>query len=139
MPGLNIDVSGIGQALGAVGSVAKDIRAAITGQAVLDPAAQAQLEAKLAEIDGQVMTAQAAINQAEAASPDKFISYWRPAVGWACVLALVYEFLARPFLVVAGLNAPELQMQDLIGLLVGMLGLAGARTVEKIRGVEGNR
>ena len=139
MAGFNIDLSGLGQLATGIGSAAKDIRTAITGKAILDPTAQAELEEKLAAIDASVMNAQAAINQAEAASPNLFIAGWRPAIGWVCVIALAYNFLAEPLMKTFGLNAPTIQMQDLIGLLVGMLGLAGARTVEKINNVESNR
>jgi hypothetical protein len=46
---LKIDTAGIGGLISGIGSAAKDIRAAITGKSVIDPAAQAELEMKLAQ------------------------------------------------------------------------------------------
>ena len=90
--------------------------------------------------------AQIAVNQAEASSGSLFIAGWRPSVGWICVLGLFYEFLLSPLLPWA-LTAfghpvpdlPDLPTETLMTLLLGMLGLGGMRTVEKIKGAEGNR
>ncbi len=85
-------------------------------------------ETKLAE--GQLE-----INKVEAASPNLFVSGWRPGVGWVCCLALVYQFFLRPALVTFGKPAPDLPMGDLITILLGLLGLGTLRTVEKIKKV----
>lgn len=85
-------------------------------------------ETKLAE--GQLE-----INKVEAASPNLFVSGWRPGVGWVCCLALVYQFFLRPALVTFGKPAPDLPMGDLITILLGLLGLGTLRTVEKVKGV----
>lgn len=134
MPAVNIDTKGLGEAVGALGGLAKDIRAAITGKAVLDPAAEAALEAKLAEIDAQVMSAQAAINLAEAAKGG-FAGNWRPALGWCCVLGLSFKFLAAPVMTYFGLAAPALDSSEMMTLVVGMLGLVGARSFDKAKAV----
>jgi hypothetical protein len=86
-------------------------------------------ETKLAE--GQMD-----INKIEAASASLFVSGWRPAVGWVCVLGLFYTFFLQPILVsVMDTPPPSLEMGDLLTLLLGMLGLGGLRTAEKIKGV----
>ena len=102
-----------------------------------------ELAASLAQVQGQL-----AINEKEAESTNWFIAGWRPAVGWVCVLGLFYAYVAEPFLkfgltlyradLVAKL--PTLDTGTLIsGLLIPLLGLAGLRTFEKLKDVEGNR
>ena len=96
-----------------------------------------QQSGQLAELEAQTKLAQGqlAVNQVEAASPNLFVSGWRPSVGWCCSLALFYEFLARPVAIGMGWGAfPELDMGDLNTLLFGMLGLGALRTVEKVKG-----
>ena len=89
--------------------------------------------------------AQIAVNQAEASSGNLFIAGWRPAVGWVCVVALFYQYLVAPLapwlLNAFGVVVPNLPGLDdtLWQLLAGMLGLGAFRTVEKVKGAEGNR
>ena len=75
------------------------------------------------------------INKVEAASSSLFVSGWRPSIGWLCSVSLGYQFLLRPLLITFGKPAPPLDMADLLTLLLGMLGLGGLRTAEKIKGV----
>ncbi len=77
------------------------------------------------------------VNKAEAANENLFVSGWRPACGWVCVIALAYTFVLGPIandiLVHFGLQLlPSLNIGDLNTILFGMLGLGGLRTVEKI-------
>ena len=88
------------------------------------------LEALIAPDQGQVE-----INKTEAAAPDFFTRGWRPGVGWVCVLGLLYQFLLRPFLVTAGCAAPALDIESLMTLLFGVLGLGAYRTRERLAGV----
>lgn len=96
--------------------------------------------AKMAAETGLVM-AQIDVNKIEAANPTLFVSGWRPAVGWVCVIGLLYSFLGQPLLEWAtpALNLasapPKLDMGTLITLLGGMLGLGTLRTVEKMNNV----
>jgi len=85
--------------------------------------------------------AQIEVNKAEAASASLFKGGWRPAVGWVCAMALFYHFILQPVLLfgvaVAGVaipTLPEFDMASLMPILLGMLGLGGLRTVEKIKG-----
>jgi hypothetical protein len=77
-------------------------------------------------------------NMVEAQSESLFKSGWRPAVGWACVSGLFYQVFARPLLSWASLNLswqipPTLEMDTLMTLLFGMLGLGAYRTYEKVK------
>lgn len=80
------------------------------------------------------------INKAEAASGSIFKGGWRPFIGWVCGFAFAYHFILQPIIVfgvaVAGVQIPELpafDMGTLMPVLMGMLGLGGLRTVEKIK------
>ena len=131
---VNLDLAGLGGAVGSIGTLAKDIRAAITGKSIVDPDKQAEIELKLAEFDAQVMAAQSAINLAEV-QKGGFTGNWRPALGWLCVAGLTGKFLVFPILTYFGLTPPILDTSEMMTLVLAMLGLVGARTVEKIKGV----
>lgn len=80
------------------------------------------------------------VNKVEAASSSFFVAGWRPAVGWTCVAGLGYSFFGLPILSWGSMNfgwviPPALDMGTLLTLLLGMLGLGGLRTKEKIEGV----
>tara|TARA_R110000868_G_scaffold69515_1_gene204571 strand:- start:99 stop:551 length:453 start_codon:yes stop_codon:yes gene_type:complete len=101
--------------------------------------------------DTDLAKAQISVNLEEAKHASLFVSGWRPAVGWVCASAFAYSYVILPFLQFAvftfgtqgmadGLvNLPKLELGDMMPVLLGMLGLAAARTTEKIKGVEGNR
>jgi phenylpyruvate tautomerase PptA (4-oxalocrotonate tautomerase family) len=82
------------------------------------------------------------INKEEAKSRNIFIAGWRPFVGWTCGLALFWHFLGLPItLFITGWfefqhpPLPEFDMDSLMTVLLGMLGLGGLRTFEKFKGV----
>lgn len=87
------------------------------------------------------VVAQLKVNEAEASNPSRFVSGWRPFVGWVCTTALAIQFIVAPVATwIAALSGktvsfPPLDMGTLLTLLGGMLGLGGLRTVEKINGV----
>jgi hypothetical protein len=93
----------------------------------------------------EVVQAQLEINKAEAQHPSMFVSGWRPAVGWVCVIGMAGNFIIIPFtnmfLDIAGYNVslPLIDMETLLPVLLGMLGLGAMRTVEKVKQVERKR
>ena len=97
---------------------------------------KAQLAAALALVQGQIE-----INKAEAESPNVFTSGWRPFIGWICGLGCAWNWIGFPIgkFVLAYTGHPiELYAADLsemMPLLLGMLGLGGLRTFEKVKGV----
>lgn len=86
--------------------------------------------------------AQADINKAEAQHRSIFVAGWRPFIGWTCGVALAYHFVLAPLILFgagwAGATIPELptfDMDSLMTVLLGMLGLGGMRTFEKAKGL----
>lgn len=80
------------------------------------------------------------VNKIEAASTRLFVAGWRPFVGWICAAALGFKYIGGPLLVMAGSVAgvavplPAIDAAELTPLLLGMLGLGGLRTIEKVKG-----
>ena len=96
---------------------------------------------ELAQMDNDraLKLGQIDVNKADAASGDAFQRRWRPAAGWVCVAGLAYNFLAQPLLSwISTLNGwpvpPILDVDQLLVLLSGLLGLGGFRTVERVKG-----
>ena len=87
------------------------------------------------------MLAQLEVNKAEAASSSIFVSGWRPATGWVCVLGMAGNFIVTPFanFVLALLEVqvfiPLVPLDTMLPVLLGLLGLGGLRTLEKAKGV----
>ncbi|MBI5235576.1 MAG: hypothetical protein HY886_04935 [Deltaproteobacteria bacterium] len=130
--------TGVSETLNGVGEAAIKIREAITGD--LPPEKRAELTIHLADIEARLAEAQGKVNEIEAGSTSFFVAGWRPAAGWSAVIGLCYTFFAQPFFAWASLNwgwtaPPAIDTGALITLLMGMLGLGGLRTYEKIKDV----
>ena len=107
--------------------------------------ADKDLKAKLQhELDTEIHKANLAqidVNKAEASHKSLFVAGWRPFVGWVCAGALAYHFILQPILVFAisvygvSITLPEFDMGSLMTILMGMLGLGGLRTLEKVQKV----
>ena len=107
------------------------------GAIIPDPEARdravADLVAKLSQSD----LAQLEVDKAEAANPNLFVSGWRPFIGWTCGAALAYQYVGVPiavwigFLVGHPVPKPPALDDSLWQLMLGMLGMAGLRTIEK--------
>ena len=96
----------------------------------------AQLAAETELAKGQI-----AVNEKEAQSPSLFVSGWRPAIGWICGLACAWNWVGLKIaLFVAAYLGKELHLApadigEMMPVLLGMLGLGGLRTMEKINNV----
>lgn len=76
------------------------------------------------------------VNKLEAQSTSFFVSGWRPASGWVCVLGFFYEFILRPIINGFGWHIwPSIETGDISYLLLGLLGMGGLRTFEKHKGI----
>lgn len=105
-------------------------------------------EIELAKIDASLLTGQMDVNKAEAQHASIFVAGWRPACGWIGAAAMAYQFLLYPMLVwlwtlmqahgwvsIDLKPPPMLDTDALWVILTGMLGIAGARTFEKVKGL----
>ncbi|HYC94476.1 MAG TPA: 3TM-type holin [Sphingomicrobium sp.] len=104
-----------------------------------DPQArQKELDRMLGAL-AQSDLSQLEVNKAEAGSGNLFIAGWRPFIGWVCGTALAYTYLFAPLAYYVGFligkPIPKLPTLDgnLYELMLGMLGMAGLRTFEKIK------
>lgn len=109
--------------------------------------AQAQLVAQQDELIKAFLAsdqAQSAINAEEAKSSNLFVSGWRPFLGWVCGGSFAWVFVLQPvtsFLLKAighPVDLPTLDLSQMSTVLMGILGLSGMRTYEKIKDVQGN-
>lgn len=90
----------------------------------------------------QAAMAQIEVNKAEASHRSIFVSGWRPFVGWICAVAMAYHFVLHPIILfIVGMTGaaipqlPAFDMDSLMTVLLGMLGLGGLRTYEKSKGL----
>lgn len=90
-------------------------------------------EAAMAQVD---------VNKTEASHRSIFVAGWRPFIGWTCGVALAYHFVIAPIILFGatwgGIPIPELptfDMDSLMTVLLGMLGLGGMRSFEKAKGL----
>ena len=95
-----------------------------------------QLAAAVMVVQGQIDT-----NKMEAANPSVFVSGWRPFIGWVCGSACAWNWIGLPIakvgLALAGhsIDLAPANLTEMLPVLMGMLGLGGLRTIEKINGV----
>lgn len=94
---------------------------------------RAAAASKLQDLAAQIAQQQSATNTAEAANASLFVAGWRPFIGWVCGLGFVYSIL-QPML-----HLPPVDMNNIIAILGGMLGLGTMRTVEKVSGIPSSR
>jgi len=94
-----------------------------------------QIAAAVMVVQGQIET-----NKEEAKSPSVFVSGWRPFIGWVCGTACAWNWIGlKVALFVAAYSGTHLDMQpadigEMMPVLLGMLGLGGLRTIEKVNG-----
>ena len=102
--------------------------------------------ATLAEKHAQELAkGQIEVNKTEAAHKNLFVAGWRPAVGWVCCLGMASNFLVIPMANFAlalshtPIVIPMIALSEMMPVLLGMLGLGGMRTVEKMNNVQRER
>ena len=126
---MTMDVTGIGAVAGLAGSLIDRFFPSKTEEE------KAQMALILTTIQGQLDT-----NKAEASSTNLFVAGWRPFVGWTCGAGFAVQFVLGPLLSWASAMAghpmafPPMDVGTMMPLLLGMLGLGGMRTYEKLQG-----
>lgn len=127
---MGLDITGIG--------AVADLANTVVGKIWPDKSDQEkqQLAAAVMVVQGQLD-----INKNEAANPSVFVSGWRPFIGWVCGAACVWNWIGLPIAKFAMLAIGHpiamspADLSEMLPILMGMLGLGGLRTVEKINGV----
>jgi hypothetical protein len=140
--------------VGGVGELFKDVRTAITGKEPLTSEQQIELirqmnalETMAASLESKAADGQIELNKIDAESGSLFKGGWRPALGWCCVLGLIYTFLVRPLLpwsvqvgaLIVGKTVilpamPPLDTKELMALVLALLGFGGFRMYERVKG-----
>jgi len=82
----------------------------------------------------EIMLAQISVNREEAKG-NWFQSSWRPATAWVCVAGFAVNFLISPLAAPFGIEVPQADTTVMLPVLMGMLGLAGARSYERVKKV----
>lgn len=124
-----LDITGIGAVADVVGKVIDRFFPNKTEEE------KAQLAAALTVIQGQME-----VNKVEAGSSSLLVAGWRPFIGWVCGVACAWNWIGLPVgLFVCAYLHKDLQLRpadvsEMWPLLMGMLGLGGLRTIEKVKG-----
>lgn len=100
-------------------------------------------------IEADLIKGQMDINKTEAQHASIFVAGWRPMIGWIGALALAYQFILYPLLVwgwsllkasawiPVNLEVPPVLPADQLWvILTGMLGIAGMRSFDKLKGTD---
>jgi hypothetical protein len=129
---------------GGVGGIFKGVKDLITTFKA-DPLEVMKLQSAITTAEQQyelsLVQAQTKINEIEAASQDKFAARWRPALGWICVGGFGYQMMLSPIMQsiinfwYPDFRMDKLEVETLMTLLFGMLGLGAYRSFEKFNGV----
>tara|TARA_R110000803_G_scaffold42144_3_gene90536 strand:+ start:10927 stop:11319 length:393 start_codon:yes stop_codon:yes gene_type:complete len=103
--------------------------------------AKQEIERSLIENSNKLNLAQIEVNKVEASNSNIFVSGWRPAIGWSCAFGFFWLFIGYPLadwiLHLNGVEQelPKIDADVLMELTFGMLGMAGLRTFEKLKGI----
>uniref|UniRef100_UPI0035C74D4D 3TM-type holin n=1 Tax=Serratia quinivorans TaxID=137545 RepID=UPI0035C74D4D len=126
-------------------SAALELGTSVINKIWPDPVKQAEEQRKLQELaqkgnleelnaEVKLLISQVDLNKVEAAHKSIFVAGWRPFVGWVCGFGLLYNVILAPFLDI-WLTVPEVETDLLYPVLLGMLGLGGMRSFEKVKRV----
>ena len=85
----------------------------------------------------EIALAQIEVNKEEAKG-NWFQAGWRPACAWVCVAGFTVNFLISPLAEPFGVVVPQADISTMMPVLLGMLGLAGARSFERVKKVGKN-
>lgn len=140
---MGVDITGLGSLF--------DFGSKILERVFPNPADRLAAQTKLAELqqtgelaqlaaETDLAKGQQSINLEEAKSSSLFVAGARPFIMWVCGVAFAYHFVLQPLLafLMASIGHPvELPVFDMGALstvLMGMLGLGGMRSFDKLKG-----
>ena len=80
----------------------------------------------------EVVLAQLEILKADAQG-NWFQSSWRPLIGWIAGISLGINYMVAPIALGFGFEVPQADMSVMMPLLLGMLGIGGMRSFDKLK------
>jgi hypothetical protein len=126
-------------------TAAFDIGSKIIDKIWPDPVQAATAKLKLFELqqsgDLAVIASQSEINKIEANSGSLFVAGWRPFIGWVCGIACAWNWCGISIantvctLLHYSIVLKPADISEMMPVLIGMLGLGGMRTVEKLNSI----
>lgn len=109
---------------------------------VVDADKRLEAEQYASKLAHEVNLGQIEVNKVEADSSSLFVAGWRPYIGWGCGTSFLYATLFEPILrfiatVCFGYTGsyPLIDASLTVDVLVGMLGMAGIRSYDKLKGL----
>ena len=102
-----------------------------------------KIKIRLQELENEINAKQMEINLADAKSTATDISgilqrSWRPLIGFSAAISIFWEFVLKNFIMfflavfeVETQPLPSMDMEQLMPLVMALLGMAGLRTFEK--------
>jgi len=130
-----MNLLGIGEIIGGVGKIADDL--ITTDKERLTIA----LEEK--KIEAGLIQSQIEVNKVEAQHASVFVAGWRPFIGWVGGFGMAYQFLLYPLLtwvwpivLPSAPIPPVLDGDVLFAMVSGLLGIAGMRSFDKMKGTD---
>jgi len=152
-PAASVAQGAVTGVLSGIGSAANSVREAITGK--LDADGQAQFDLAWQQLTQKLQEGQQAINLADANSGSNFRGGWRPALGWVCALSLGSYYIPQALagavlwviqcgsVMIAAADIGKVilpaypvvfNVEEIIGLVASLLGMAGLRSYDKKQG-----
>lgn len=136
---MGLDIAGIGSAVTGV----KDILGMFFPNKTEEDKNKMIQAFQLIQLQQQADQAQTVVNNTEAGNVSTFVSGWRPFIGWVCGSACAWNWIGISILKAAiiifsvklSVDLQPASLTEMMPVLLGMLGLGGLRTIEKIQGV----
>ena len=104
--------------------------------------AKAKIDELVTTGELELLAKQVEANIEASKSDSFFVAGARPAALWVCVIIFGYHYLLYPIIITASALAgfdvsilPQFDLQAIMWVLGGLLGIGGYRTVEKLRNV----
>lgn len=121
-----------------IGGLINAIKGKNPGDALALQELAAKYQSEILAADLQAQQMQVDVNKVEAASSSAYTSSWRPTIGYVCAAAFAMNFVIGPLaswighLFGTAVNFPPMAMSEIMPVLLGMLGLGGMRSWEKV-------
>ena len=121
-------------------TAALDIGGKVIDRLWPNPADAAAAKLELLKLQQSGELAQIGVNTEKAKSTSVFVAGWRPSIGWVCSTACAWNWIGLPIaklvLALTGhpLDLAPADLSEMLPVLMGMLGLGGLRTIEKLNG-----